>query len=331
MRNRGRKAPNPLSRSYESNGPDVKVRGTAQHVAEKYIQLSRDAHVAGDPVLAENYLQHAEHYCRIILAAQAQFPQSGGLQRPFDDDQDDMDEPGAFGGFMPVQEYGAPQPETHQSDSRRSDNRYGEGEQSPAPYQQRDRLRMSERQDRSEAPERGERQERSERYDRNAERPDRRERFRRRRDDINGNGHTPNANSGNGHAMHDNAETTREPSLPAFLTTPVRTVSDEDDVRPAAPAPAPVASEKVSQKEEAPVAREDVARESSVREEAAHEVSAVTDESAAPRTRRRRTTTAAVADEAEAAAPVKKLRATRTRKKAVEGAHASDEPVPADE
>ena len=43
MRGRNRRGPNPLTRSYESNGPDVKVRGTAQHIAEKYTQLARDA------------------------------------------------------------------------------------------------------------------------------------------------------------------------------------------------------------------------------------------------------------------------------------------------
>ena len=65
MRGRGRKGPNPLSRSYESNGPDVKIRGTAQHIAEKYATLARDAAAAGDRVMAENYLQHSEHYGRI--------------------------------------------------------------------------------------------------------------------------------------------------------------------------------------------------------------------------------------------------------------------------
>ncbi len=69
--NGGRRGPNPLTRSYESNGPDVKVRGTPQHIAEKYVQLARDAHSSGDTVMAESYLQHAEHYYRIIAAAQA--------------------------------------------------------------------------------------------------------------------------------------------------------------------------------------------------------------------------------------------------------------------
>jgi len=66
-----RRGPNPLTRSYESNGPDVKIRGNAHHIAEKYLQLARDAHTSGDPVAAENYLQHAEHYFRLIAAAQA--------------------------------------------------------------------------------------------------------------------------------------------------------------------------------------------------------------------------------------------------------------------
>jgi hypothetical protein len=68
--NNNRRGPNPLTRSYESNGPDMKVRGTPQHIAEKYVQLARDAHSSGDTVMAESYLQHAEHYYRIIAAAQ---------------------------------------------------------------------------------------------------------------------------------------------------------------------------------------------------------------------------------------------------------------------
>lgn len=71
-RGRGRKNQNPMSRNYESNGPDVKIRGTASHVAEKYSVLARDALSSGDPITAENYYQHAEHYNRIIMAAQAQ-------------------------------------------------------------------------------------------------------------------------------------------------------------------------------------------------------------------------------------------------------------------
>lgn len=75
-RGRGRKVQNPLARNFESNGPDVKIRGTAAHIAEKYTALARDAAASGDSVTAENYLQHAEHYNRIIMAAQAQMQSS---------------------------------------------------------------------------------------------------------------------------------------------------------------------------------------------------------------------------------------------------------------
>jgi hypothetical protein len=80
-RGRGRKPQNPLARNYESNGPDVKIRGTAAHIAEKYMSLARDALASGDMITAESYLQHAEHYNRIIMAAQAQLgPQHGQQQ-----------------------------------------------------------------------------------------------------------------------------------------------------------------------------------------------------------------------------------------------------------
>lgn len=73
-----RKSQNPLTRSFESAGPDVKIRGTPAHIAEKYISLARDANISGDPVLAENFLQHAEHYNRIIFLAREQQISQGG-------------------------------------------------------------------------------------------------------------------------------------------------------------------------------------------------------------------------------------------------------------
>ena len=60
------------NRTYDSSGPEVKIRGSAAHVYEKYLQLARDANSSGDRVMAENYLQHAEHYYRIMAAAAAQ-------------------------------------------------------------------------------------------------------------------------------------------------------------------------------------------------------------------------------------------------------------------
>lgn len=107
--NNHRKGQNPLTRSFESNGPDVKVRGTPAHIAEKYVTLARDAQSSGDPVLAENYLQHAEHYNRIIFAYREQQMQQGGevasggvntharmrlAGDPIDSDEDGDDESG---------------------------------------------------------------------------------------------------------------------------------------------------------------------------------------------------------------------------------------------
>ena len=89
--NNNRKGPNPLSRNYESNGPDVKIRGSAQQIAEKYATLARDAMSSGDRVMAENYLQHAEHYNRIIAAAQAQMPIQN-VQPARDDFDDEFDD-----------------------------------------------------------------------------------------------------------------------------------------------------------------------------------------------------------------------------------------------
>src|SRR5256714_5708927 len=71
-----RKNHNPMARVYESNGPEVKIRGNPAHIAEKYMQLARDAQTSGDPISAENYFQHAEHYFRLIAAAQEQFRQA---------------------------------------------------------------------------------------------------------------------------------------------------------------------------------------------------------------------------------------------------------------
>jgi hypothetical protein len=82
-RGRGRRPQNNHNRSFDSTGPDVKIRGTATHVYEKYLQLARDAGSAGDRVMAENYLQHAEHYYRILMASQP----APGTQVPFNGGQ----------------------------------------------------------------------------------------------------------------------------------------------------------------------------------------------------------------------------------------------------
>jgi Domain of unknown function (DUF4167) len=107
---RGPKPQNALSRNYESNGPDVKLRGTAAQIAEKYLSLARDALTSGDMVAAESYFQHAEHYNRIVMAAQSQMgvpSQSAGHN--------------GGGGFRPRWNAGV---------SDRFGNRPGEGNQS---------------------------------------------------------------------------------------------------------------------------------------------------------------------------------------------------------
>ena len=69
-RGRGRRQGNSSNRNYESNGPDLKVRGNAQSIYEKYQSLAQDALSSGELITAENYLQHAEHYYRIVQANQ---------------------------------------------------------------------------------------------------------------------------------------------------------------------------------------------------------------------------------------------------------------------
>ena len=149
MRGRNRRGHNPMTRVYESNGPDVKVRGTAHHIADKYMQLARDAQTSGDPVAAEGYLQHAEHYFRLIVAAQAAFalqnphntqpqpapPRPDQLGEEYDDDEGDDGSPD-----MPHHpgSPGAPQPhfqQPHQQQPQPQQYRQPQQHQ-PQPQQQ---------------------------------------------------------------------------------------------------------------------------------------------------------------------------------------------------
>lgn len=318
MRNRGRKAPNPLTKTFESNGPDVKVRGTAQHIAEKYTQLSRDAQASGDRVAAENYLQHAEHYIRIILSAQAQFQQNFGFPRQFDDDQDDAGDDSGIGYGVPDFS-SAPQPAARfpqfdedgqpvvpvrgQSEGRPQEHRNGERFERPDRQERSDRQDRSDRQERTDRPERSDRQERPDRQDR-------RERFARRREAA-ASRYTP--------AAQDDEASAPQPSLPAFLTTPVRTVPGSDE-QPLLVTPERFEADDDGGDQPAvavavvPVPVPDPAP-----------VSAPEAEEAAPRPRRRRVAAstadnAAAGDEAEAGseAPARKPRVTRTRRKSVD-------------
>lgn len=243
MRGRNRnKGPNPLTRSYESNGPDVKIRGTAQHIADKYSQLARDAQASGDPVAAENYLQHAEHYLRIIAAAQEQFRQQfGGYDRSFDEEGED--EPAGFGYAQQGERPGSvqaggdeaadlglqPQPYDARSDSGGRAPRFDRGYGG---------------QDRNDRYERPGRQERGDRFDR--ERQDRRDRFPRNgqgpneaRQPESGPGGRPDAPRSDYGRRERGPDAGEANGLPAFLTNPVRqpiAVEASPEVEAAAPA-----------------------------------------------------------------------------------------------
>jgi hypothetical protein len=154
--NRGR-GQNPLTRVYESNGPDIKIRGTASHIAEKYVQLARDARSSGDPVAAENYYQHAEHYFRLIAAAQEQFrqnqPQHQQQPRPDNDisstdegdgEDDDVSPFGQEPGFGPQHQ----QPQPYMRDNNQRDR----GDQQAYHRDQQPREHRPEREHRDQRP-----------------------------------------------------------------------------------------------------------------------------------------------------------------------------------
>jgi hypothetical protein len=90
-RGNGRRYPNQKGGSFESSGPEAKVRGTAQQVLEKYQALARDAYSAGDRILAEGYMQHAEHYYRIISLENESAGRDNNRPRSNNSNQDDMD------------------------------------------------------------------------------------------------------------------------------------------------------------------------------------------------------------------------------------------------
>ena len=78
-RSRGNgKRHSPTRNNFESNGPEVKVRGTAQQVLDKYLTLARDAASAGDRILSEGYFQFAEHYYRLLHADRSDSPNGQG-------------------------------------------------------------------------------------------------------------------------------------------------------------------------------------------------------------------------------------------------------------
>jgi hypothetical protein len=105
-RGRGRRPQNNNpNRTFDSAGPEIKIRGSAAQVYEKYLQLARDANVSGDRVMAENYLQHAEHYYRLLSASQPQqqpyqgHHQQNGAGRPNGNDGNTLQNGGSGPSF----------------------------------------------------------------------------------------------------------------------------------------------------------------------------------------------------------------------------------------
>ena len=140
------------NRSFESNGPDMKVRGSASHIFEKYMQLARDATTGGDRVLAESYLQHAEHYFRVMRAMQPAFMPQTAEQRFGPDLDEDEDQAQIADGEADIDDDGeAPREPRPDRQERRPDRpRFDRGDRGD----RRDRPDRPERLDRPERPER---------------------------------------------------------------------------------------------------------------------------------------------------------------------------------
>lgn len=214
--NRPRSIGNIINRVFDSSGPEGKVRGTPQQIIEKYQALARDAQLSNDRVAAENFLQHAEHYTRLLAEAQrelaaeqearaAQYAaQNGGRDgqnregRDWSRDRDNRDrregdvgqsEQPYVAGEHPFASEGGddhlvetPEARGERRDDRREprhDRRDDRGER----QHREDRQPRGERHDRGERSDRGERTERTERTDR-TERSDRGERRDPRREDT---------------------------------------------------------------------------------------------------------------------------------------------------
>jgi hypothetical protein len=134
--NRPRTLGNIINRVFDSSGPEGKVRGTPQQIIEKYQMLARDAQLSNDRVAAENFLQHAEHYTRMLAEAmremaaeqearQQQYQQSGGQSGGYNGGQNGGQNGGPAGGQNAGQNGGqnAGQPRDNRDNRDHRDNR----------------------------------------------------------------------------------------------------------------------------------------------------------------------------------------------------------------
>jgi len=172
QRGRGRKSGSPSNRSYESNGPDVKVRGTPSHIYDKYMQLARDASSSGDRVMAENYYQHAEHYLRIVQANQ---PKREEREERDDRDEAEAGAEEASTGAAAEGAEGSSDEQPEQPRQRRGRGRRRKDAEQPAPEGSDDPLQVVD-------PEAGEAASKSD--DADAEKPRKRTRTRRPKADA---------------------------------------------------------------------------------------------------------------------------------------------------
>ncbi len=229
-------AANP-NRSWDSQGPEnIKVRGNAQTVYERYQQLARDAASSGDRVLAENYLQHAEHYFRVLRALQPQRPVSEIAARELSNqgfDIDFEDETGAqAAAFMAAAQQQAER-EARQADSQNDQPREP---REPREWRDRDQNRDQNREQPPREAREVEPRAEGESGQNGGRRETRRERWERRREERNrrfqaegGVGEAPDERGPNDGP--DGGETFETPA-----PTPVEAVQEEAPAREERPA-----------------------------------------------------------------------------------------------
>ncbi len=193
------------NRVLDSNGPDVKLRGTSQTIAEKYMQLGRDAQLSGDNVMAESYYQHGEHYYRLWLANQPAGQPIQFLRRTNEDEFED-EQSEANDGEDDGQNNESPAAESTESAElpAASDDTEGAGQQADGQRNNRPRENGRER-FRQRWPRRNDRQ------------------VEGQRDAASENAERPVEQAGDSEGGQGNWET------PSFLTRPVPTIAAETD------------------------------------------------------------------------------------------------------
>ncbi len=200
------------NRSWDSQGPEnIKVRGNAQTVYERYMQLARDASSAGDRVLAENYMQHAEHYFRVLRALQPQRPVSEIAQRELSNqgfDIDFEDESGAqAAAFLAAQQAQQNGQQNGQQNNGQNNNGQNTAQGGQNPQQGREGQPSGDRDGGQDSEARGE-------GDSGNRRESRRERWERRKDEQRNRRGSPEAE---GESSSSDADTSSSESTPELV------------------------------------------------------------------------------------------------------------------